>query len=381
MKGLVFIFLFSIISLVGFAQLSNNGATLFVQENAFVSSSMNINNAGQIFNRGSIYLSADWQNSNFYDTTGTLILNGQNTQTINHNNQKFNILIIDGPGEKQLNSNASILTELSLKSGLLTVLNDNILILGENAISSNSSPSSYVNGILYQTGTGYKFYPIGKDDIYSPVGLVNVEKNSTIGIGMYYPNLNTTADAGLTVSDSRYYQMSSIGTNLANSKISLAYDGKFSISDFNNLVIVQANGTEAFQSIGNDLAGALNLRGVTSNLPLTKELCTLAYLGKISLALFIPSALSPSAPNLEDRVVKIYGDEFLEIDFLFMVFNKWGNMVFSSNSLEFMKNTGWDGTNQKTGKREQGGMYSYVVKARLLDESKTEKTGTIMIIN
>ncbi len=365
---------------MGFAQLYNNGATLAIQQNALVSSPMNLENNGKIYNNGQIYLSADWLNSNFYDTTGTIILNGQNTQVIKHNNQDFNILIIDGIGEKILNSNANIISELSLKNGILTVAVGNNLVLKQNAISTNSSQNSYVNGLLFNQGIGYKFFAIGKDSRYSPVELINVQNYSLIGMEMFAPNFNTSAESGLTVSDDRYYQLTYLEGNNANSQISLYYDNKFLVSDSANLVIVQANDNEPFQSIGKDLLGGNNLNGITSKDPATKIYYTLALLGQINANLFIPSALSANAPHTEDRVIKIYGDDFSEIDFSFMVFNKWGNLVFSTNSLEFMKNTGWDGMN-KNGKKEPNGMLSYIIKAKGKDGKKQEKTGTIMIVN
>jgi len=381
MKQFIITYIFSIISIAGLSQLTNNGANLAIQQNAVVSSTMNIENTGKIYNKGIIYASADWTNSNFYDTTGTLILNGQNIQSIEHNGQDFKFLIIDGPGEKILNSDANIINELSLRNGILTVASGNYLVLKQNAISTNSSQSSFVNGPIYNTGTGYKFFPIGKDTQYSPVELDSVANYSVVGMEMFAPNLKLDALDGLTVSDDRYYQQTFLNGSNTNSRILLPYDNRFNSSHFTHLVVVQANPNEMFQSIGNDTLNTIGLNGIKSIRPATKELYTLALRGKIITVLFIPSALSANAPNIEDQVVKIYGDDFSEIDFSFMVFNKWGNLIFSSNSIEFMKNNGWDGTNKNNGKKEPNGMYSYVIKGKDVNGNKIEKTGTIMIIN
>jgi hypothetical protein len=342
---------------------------------------MNMENKGKIYNNGSIYLAADWTNSNFYDSTGTFVLNGQNLQSVNHNGQDFNILIMDGPGEKVLNSDANIISELSLKNGILTVGSGNYLVLKQNAISTNSSSSSFVNGPIFNTGTGYKFFPIGKDNQYSPAELDSVANYSIVGLEMFTPNLKLDAELDLTVSDDRYYQQTFIQGSSTNSKIAISFDNKFTGSIARQLIVVQANANEAFQVIGNDTLGSIKISGIKSRLHATKELYTLALLGRIASGMFIPSALSPNAPNIEDQVVKIYGDNFTDTDFSFMVFNKWGNLIFSTNSLEFMKTVGWDGTNKKNGKKEPNGMYSYVIKGKDLDGKKVEKTGTIMIIN
>lgn len=381
MKRFILTYIALLLSITGIAQLYNSGATLAIEENAFVSSLMNIENHGNIINKGIIYLSGDWLNYNLYDTNGTLVLNGENTQTIEHNNQDFKILILDGSGEKALNSNANITAELSLKNGILTVYDGFNLILKENAISSNSSQSSFVNGLLYNTGTGYKFYPIGKDNRYSPVELTNIEDYSVVGFEAFSPNLNTGAESGLTVSDDRYFQQTYLEGFNTNSKITLPYDNNYNATDFDSLVVVQADDSELYQSIGNDLSGGISVTGVTSSEPATKRFYSLALIGKIDVSMFIPSAFSPNAPNEEDRVIKIYGGDFSEDGFSFMIFNKWGNLIFSTNSLSFMINTGWDGKNMKNGKKEPSGMYSYIMKVRDNNGNKLEKTGTIMIIN
>jgi len=381
MKKILITYIIFLFSIQIFAQFTIDGATLSIQENAFLASPINIENYGSIYNSGTIFLEADWLNSSFYDTTGTLYLNGENHQNIQHNNQNFNVLVIDGVGEKLLLSDAKILTELSLINGLLKVEEGNNLVLTENAITTNSSENSYVNGLLFNEGVGYKFFPIGKDNLFSPIELINIENYSIVGIEMFYPNLKLEANPLLTVSDSRYYEISYLNGNNINSKISLGYDETYNPSDYDNLVVVQANEGEDFESLGNNFNSGINVRGVTSSEIATKKYYTLALLGKLDIDLFIPSALSVVAPNEEDRVVKIYGDNFSENDFIFMVYNKWGNLIFSTNSLEYMQNTGWNGNNQNTGKPESNGMYSYIIKAIDAEGKKLEKTGTIMIIN
>ncbi|MBL7710646.1 MAG: gliding motility-associated C-terminal domain-containing protein, partial [Chitinophagaceae bacterium] len=58
----------------------------------------------------------------------------------------------------------------------------------------------------------------------------------------------------------------------------------------------------------------------------------------------------------------------------FRVFNRWGNMVFSTTRL----NDGWDGT--FSGKEQPSGVYVWMVEGVTKDDRPITKKGTIMLI-
>lgn len=374
------IFLFSIQI---FAQFTIDGATFTIQENAFIASPINIENYGSIYNSGTIFLEADWLNSSFYDTTGTLCLNGENRQNIRHNNQNFNVLVIDGVGEKLLLSDAKILTELSLINGILGVEEGNNLILTENAISTNSSENSYVNGLLFNEGVGYKLFPIGKDNIFSPVELINVHDNySLIGFEAFHPNFIFEIEKDISsVSEDTYWEIENANNSILNTQIILTNDNYFSYADYPNLVVVEADEENSvYRNIGNFAPESSDYSKIKSLTTISGKYFSIALVGEINSTLFIPSALSPYASNENDRIIKIYGDTFTGEGFSFQVYTKWGNLIYSTNSLQEMKENGWNGTNQKTGNMESTGMFSYILKAKLQNGEDFQKTGTIMII-
>lgn len=89
------------------------------------------------------------------------------------------------------------------------------------------------------------------------------------------------------------------------------------------------------------------------------------------LSKWIPSAFSPNDDNLND----VFGlPEFFEIAEL-KIFNRWGEMLFQSSA----GSPGWDGTYK--GVRVEQGMYLYILKARLKDDTReyTDK-GMIMVL-
>ncbi len=73
-----------------------------------------------------------------------------------------------------------------------------------------------------------------------------------------------------------------------------------------------------------------------------------------------PTAFSPNASidvNQTFRLFPLFVGEF-EI----FIFNRWGELIFHSEDLDFMENEGWDGT--KNGQVLPGGTYAYVIKFR-----------------
>jgi len=86
----------------------------------------------------------------------------------------------------------------------------------------------------------------------------------------------------------------------------------------------------------------------------------------------IPNAFSPNADGLNDIFkIKISQDFTLE---RFMIFNRWGEMVFSTNDA----NTGWDGN--FNGYAQPIGAYVYVISGYASSGEKLQKTGNITLI-
>ncbi len=57
--------------------------------------------------------------------------------------------------------------------------------------------------------------------------------------------------------------------------------------------------------------------------------------------IYIPSAFSPNANNLENQSLKVYGENIVEEDFSFQVYSAWGDLIFESQDLTMIRNTGW----------------------------------------
>ncbi len=86
---------------------------------------------------------------------------------------------------------------------------------------------------------------------------------------------------------------------------------------------------------------------------------------------FIPTAFSPNNDGENDRLY-VRGKCITQMDFV--VFDRWGNKVFESESL----NTGWDGTYK--GQPMNTGTYVWYLKATLADGTALDKKGNVELV-
>ncbi|MCD4698668.1 MAG: gliding motility-associated C-terminal domain-containing protein [Bacteroidales bacterium] len=83
----------------------------------------------------------------------------------------------------------------------------------------------------------------------------------------------------------------------------------------------------------------------------------------------VPTAFAPEGHN---NILFVKGSGFAELDF--KVFNRYGEMVFSTNDIEI----GWDGTYK--GNKQEMDVYTYYIKVVYQDFGVAEETGNITLI-
>ena len=86
---------------------------------------------------------------------------------------------------------------------------------------------------------------------------------------------------------------------------------------------------------------------------------------------FIPNSFSPNGDGNND-VFEIYGENIKTVNL--RVFNRWGELVYESTNL--LK--GWDGYYK--GQLQYPGVYTYDAEIIFLDDTKTEKHGSITLL-
>ena len=104
----------------------------------------------------------------------------------------------------------------------------------------------------------------------------------------------------------------------------------------------------------------------------------IAHFEPVQFNLFIPNAFTPDNDGLNDSFLPL-GGGFVTESYSFMVFNRWGNLVFTTDDPD----EAWIGqNNQRQGTHfVPSGLYSYRVEAQgFHDLSPTVRLGSVTVI-
>ena len=370
-------------------QITNDNAVITITPDTRVTVLGGMLNNGALTNQGTLSVSGDWMNVGTYSPTASnFILNGSAPQTVNHNGQNFNRLIITGGGEKTFNTDATIDANFDLEDGLITPTETVIVLVEPSGVISGGSEGSFVNGVLYHRGNGRKFYPIGKNSNYRPVTLIDVRgSDPVVGFEMFEPNPEPQVHFNLkTVSNTRYWQKTERSGTYDGSTVSIEVGSDENLGQdpvVEDIVVTSSDqiGGIFFSLEQSSFAGSLN-EGVTiSNLDATREFYAIGVEGfSEERTLYIPSALAPNAPDQEDQVVKVYGEEIVDEDFIFRIYNRWGEIIYETRSFAEANTNGWDGVNMTTKNLESLGVFTYTVSGRFVSGNTFKRNGSITLI-
>jgi len=106
--------------------------------------------------------------------------------------------------------------------------------------------------------------------------------------------------------------------------------------------------------------------------------CTDTLLQQVSVAfdkLYPPTAFSPNATNEEDREFRIYSVGIVNEGYQLLIFNRWGEVFFESQSQEI----GWDGK-MKNDNFAPAGVYTWVIQYLDFRSEKYKQQGTVTLL-
>jgi gliding motility-associated-like protein len=95
--------------------------------------------------------------------------------------------------------------------------------------------------------------------------------------------------------------------------------------------------------------------------------------------IYAPNAFSPNSQLPENQTFRLYPTFVGEFEIF--IYNRWGELIFYSDDLNFMVDVGWDGI--KNGKSLPMGTYAYLIKYRSFTEPEKgvlEKPGGVTIV-
>lgn len=375
--------LVAIITLANSSQaqhLFNAGTTVSIGSNTILYVAKDIVNNGLIINNGDIQVGGLWQNNGIYESgSGQLTLTSTQTQTINHNDQSFTRLTISGGGEKIFGANITIENELVLNNGILKSSGGAKISITENAAITGGSKTSFIEGPLYHTGTGNKYYPIGINNIFLPVELLGIEGTiPTVGILLHAPNPNLDVDASLkAVTDQQYWQLDVLSGSFNNAIIKLSVVEELFLETIQDAVVVQSTDLDTpFSSIGGaNITGDVMDGSVTSVGLATQALFTIGFsTEETSADINVYNAISPNGDGIHD-FLKIVNIELYPANFV-TIYTRWGDKVFEMAGYNNAENIFIGKSNVGKNRQLLEGTYYYIVEKG--DGSKNE-SGFIVI--
>jgi hypothetical protein len=376
-----------------FVGLSPNacGQDLTNQTNIFIPQGIefhldgNFTNEGFLQNQGSFFISGNWNNTNVYQGSGSVTLNGDLDQNFFNNRNAVFHLIADGIGPKIINGFVPISNQLDLTLGIVAVADADTLLIANGANIEGGSTLSYVEGALTHIGSGYKFFPIGKNGGYYPTELLNVTGITPVNeMEVFEISTRPNVPGGVTVFSTTYWQRKTISGTFLGSPLSIGYTIP---DDYTNRHVIDILQSDA---LDNDFAILGNTR-VEYNDPIPMVISDNAATRNVFILgesipvdgipgeFYLSTTLSPVASNTDNRYVKVFGNQLANSDFQFRVFNRWGLMVYETSSLEDMLQVGWDGRHK--GDHLPSGAYPFILKAVTKTGDVIEKKGVISIIN
>ncbi len=222
------------------AQFINRGKIISITDGSVVAIQGDVINQGAIRNEGTLLVSGDWTNINSYlSQNGRFVLNGVTVQQVDNNGQTFYTLELAGGGRKVFNSDIEVVNELILVAGIAEITARRTFLLREGAFITGGSEQSYVEGRLYQTGSGDFDYPVGANGVYAPIKLLDVTGNEPVtGIEVFESSPRAIAGFGLTsVSEERYWERSLMSGTFDGARVEISIINESSIEDINKVVV------------------------------------------------------------------------------------------------------------------------------------------------
>lgn len=344
-------------------------------------------NRGMLDNAGVLAVSSHWHNEGNYQGAGKVLFNGAEPQQIDHRQQPFAVLQVAGGGSKELLSRLVVTDSLILVEGIVEANSTatHLVRLTEEAAVAGGSELSYVDGAMAYAGTGYRYFPVGNSSRFLPLELLQVQGTDPVmQVKVQEPNLNAVPGEQLVeVSTARYWEVIPLEGTYSGSAVSLTVAGDEGFEELVGVVVAAAaepGGT--FNNVGQQaLTGTAEQGTVSSRQASVLPYFALGLTTEFSLEneVEIPTAFAPDADDPRNRVLKVFAHDVTPRQFIFKIFNRWGNVVYQTTSFEEALNQGWDGINQQTGQPAEFGVYTYFLQALFANNTPVEKTGTITL--
>lgn len=370
------------------AQGITNQTTMYIPQGTEVHVDGYLNNEGFIQNQGNVLVTDHWLNSNIYQGLGTITLQGTTLQQFDNNDNAVYNLVVAGGGVKKIMGSITVSRSLALKDGIVMVSPGDKFILDDGVTLTGGSTDSYVEGALDHVGSGYKFFPIGKNGGYYPAELLEITgANVTTAMEVFGNTSAITLPSNYKLFSNVYWQRTTRSGTFLNSPLSLGYSIPDGYTDNHTLDILQSeSNTSTFSPLGRISVDYQN--GIDKISTGNEATAAVYVIGESTTTttnpgegvFYLSTSLSPSASDPQNRTIKVFGGELQADNFHFIIYNRWGLKVFESTSLKEMSEKGWDGSQDRGHESLPSGSYPFILKATSTSGDPVEKKGAINII-
>jgi CHU_C Type IX secretion signal domain len=340
-----------------------------------------VRNDGKFQNEGTVSFTGDWESSGTYNGQGVLEANGNGPQKISHYGQSVGTLLIEGWGQKYIKGDLTVSNDLNLKHGIVEVSARDGLILELNAVVNGGSPDAYVDGPLTATGNGYKFFPLGKNGTYAPIEFLDVKGQGARYSVDVFEDAPITSLENVVVRPAVYWLRKDVQGRFESSRVAIDYNRNSFENPANIILVSGTQWDKPFATI-TEIQLSEETDKIFTMVPVSAPIILLGELSEkwTEADFYLSTALSPHAYNAENQNVKIFGERLSSDLFRFDVFNRWGELIYETTSLEEMSTNGWDGRTLN-GDALMSGTYPYRLTAVDKMGNKFEKKGVITIVH
>jgi len=285
------------------------------------------------------------------------------------------ILRVMAEGEKNINSTLTVSEAIEFNLGILMPGNSGkILFTGDGSSVTGGNSSSFVKGPFFQTGGGYRFFPLGYTpgaNVYAPATFENsgVESSEEMSVAVI------AGDAALgfdntrikSIDNSRYWEINTSDPSSINSRVSLGVDGITPASEGSFAVVEAASVGGEATALGFSF---LDASLVTSRGEVTKSILAIGVVPEV--VVLVHDLITPFLVDGANDKLTI--DQLEQFDFnTVTMLDRWGGVVKR-----------WENfTNEVTYDFSQLGPGNYIVVVEygnLAEGSVTEKVSQMVTV-
>lgn len=169
-----------------------------------------------------------------FPTSFSLVFRGNATQTTTEENwpdSSIPNLVIDNPNGVILHEPKAVTSQLILDQGNV-VTESHLLTIDSEATIDGGSEVSFVSGPLAHSGSGEKYFPIGKGELFRPAYADITGTSHTYSIELMEDEpIGNPVEPILILSDLYHWQLETVSGSLSNGSIRFTYDSDDIASD------------------------------------------------------------------------------------------------------------------------------------------------------